>query len=141
MEQRVTLITLGVDDLARSTQFFERLGWRRSVRQAPGVAFFQCGGVAVSLYPRGELAKDAGIPPQGAGFGGIAIAYNARSKAEVDAVLAEVKAAGAAIVKPAQDAFWGGYSGYFRDLDGHLWEVAWNPHFPLGESGAVTLPD
>ena len=141
MEQRVSLITLGVDDLAKSTAFFERLGWRRSVAKAQGVAFFQCGSIAVSLYPRAELARDAGIPAQGGRFGGIAIAYNARSKDEVDIVLAEAKSAGADIVKPAQDAFWGGYSGYFRDLDGHLWEVAWNPEFPLDASGAVRLPE
>jgi uncharacterized protein len=141
MEQRITIITVGVDDLARSTAFFERLGWRRSVRQAQGVSFFQCGGIAVSLFPRPELAKDAGISPQGEGFGGFAIGYNTRSKEDVDAVLAEAKAAGADIVKPAQEAFWGGYSGYFRDLDGHLWEVAWNPSFVLDERGAVRLPE
>jgi uncharacterized protein len=141
MEQRVTLITIGVHDLARSTAFFERLGWRRSARQAQGVSFFQCGGVVVSLFPRAELAKDAGISPQGEGFGGFALAYNTRLKDEVDAVLAEAKAAGADIVKPGQEAFWGGYSGYFRDLDGHLWEVAWNPGFPFDDNGALTLPE
>ncbi|MGF1611443.1 MAG: VOC family protein [Kiloniellales bacterium] len=146
MEQRITLITLGVDDLERSTAFFERLGWRRSVKQAEGVSFFQCGGVALGLFPKESLAKDAGVsapsePSGGAGFEAFAVAYNTRSKDEVDSVLAEVEAAGAAIVKPAEEAFWGGYSGYFRDLDGHLWEVAWNPGFPLDESGAVTLPD
>ncbi len=141
MEQRITIITVGVDDLARSTAFFERLGWRRSVRQAQGVSLFQCGGIAVSLFPRPELAKDAGISPKGEGFGGFAIGYNTRSKEDVDAVLAEAKAAGADIVKPAQEASWGGYSGYFRDLDGHLWEVAWNPSFVLDERGAVRLPE
>ena len=141
MEQRITIITLGVRDLAKSTAFFERLGWRRSVRQAAGISFFQCGGVAVSLFPRSELARDVGISPEGSGFSGITIAYNARTKAEVDTVLAEAKSAGAAIVKPAQEAFWGGYSGYFRDLEGHLWEVAWNPGFTLDEKGAVKLPD
>ena len=141
MEQRITVITLGVDDLERSTAFFERLGWRRSVRQAQGVSFFQCGSVALSLFPRSELAKDAGISPKGEGFDGFAIAYNTRLKEDVDAVLAEAKSAGADIVKPSQEAFWGGYSGYFRDLDGHLWEVAWNPSFPLDDRGAVRLPD
>src|SRR5450759_3974761 len=124
MEQRITIITIGVDDLKRSTAFFERLGWRRSVRQAQGVSFFQCGSVAVSLFPRLELAKDAGVSPKSEGFGGFAIAYNTRLKEEVDDVLAEAKSAGADIVKPAQQVFWGVYSGYFRDLDGHLWEVA-----------------
>lgn len=141
MEQRLTLITLGVRDLERSTAFFERLGWRRSMRGAEGVAFFQCGGMAVGLYPREALAADAGVSAEGAGFEGIALAHNTRTRDEVDAVLAEVAAAGAEIVKPAEEAFWGGYSGYFRDLDGHLWEVAWNPGFALDETGAVTLPD
>ena len=141
MEQRITLITLGVRDLERSTAFFERLGWCRSVRRADGISFFQCGCIAVSLYPRPELAKDAGILPDGEGFGGFAIAHNTRLKEDVDTILAEAESAGAEIVRPACEAFWGGYSGYFRDLDGHLWEVAWNPGFPLDESGAVRLPD
>lgn len=141
MEQRITLVTLGVNDLVKSTAFFEALGWRRSVRRAEGVAFFQCGGVAISLYPRSELAADALIPPDGEGFEGFTIAYNTREKEDVDAVLAEAEAAGAEIVKSAREAFWGGYSGYFRDLDGHLWEVAWNPGFALDDAGAVTLPE
>lgn len=141
MEQRISIVTLGVENLERSTAFFERLGWRRSVKQAEGVSFFQCGSVAVSLFPRTKLAEDAGISPDTAGFGGFAISYNARSREDVDAVLAEAKSAGADIVKPADVAFWGGYSGYFRDLDGHLWEVAWNPGFPLDEKGGVRLPD
>lgn len=141
MEQRITLITLGVRDLEKSTAFLERLGWKRSVRQAGGVSFFQCGCIAVSLFPRTELAKDAGVSPNGEGFGGFAIAHNTRSKEDVDAVLAEAKSAGAEIVKPARETFWGGYSGYFYDLDGHLWEVAWNPGFPLDEDGALRLPD
>ncbi len=98
-------------------------------------------GIAVSLFPRAELAKDAGISAEGTGFSGIAIAYNTRSKEDVDSVLAEAESCGAEIVKPAQEAFWGGYSGYFRDLDGHLWEVAWNPGFTLDGEGAVRLPN
>ena len=141
MEQRITLVTLGVEDLDRSTEFFERLGWRRSVTQAQGVTFFQCGCIAIALFPLEELAENAGISPAGWGFAGIALAFNTRSKEEVDAVLSEAKAAGAEIVKPGRKAFWGGYSGYFRDLDGYLWEVAWNPGFPLDENGAVSLPD
>ena len=141
MEQRLTMITLGVEDLARSIAFFERLGWRRSVKDAPGAGFFQCGSIAFGLYPFDALAADAGVPAERGGFEGFAIAHNARSKAEVDALLKEAEAAGATIVKPAEEVFWGGYSGYFRDLDGHLWEVAWNPGFPLDETGAVTLPD
>lgn len=143
MEQRLTLVTLGVRDLARSTRFLERLGWRRSVARAEGVAFFQCGGVALSLFPLEELARDANLPSDAGpgGFGGFALAHNVRSRAEVDEVLREAVAAGAELAKPAEEAPWGGYSGYFRDPDGHLWEVAWNPHFPLGEDGSVTLPD
>ncbi|MEX0582832.1 MAG: VOC family protein [Sneathiella sp.] len=141
MDQRISLITLGVKDLARSTQFFEALGWKRSVKDAPGVSFFQCGSIAFGLFPREELAKDAGVPATGSGFEGFSIAYNARSKAEVDEVLAEVSSLGAEVIKPAEEVFWGGYSGYFRDLDGHLWEVAWNPGFEIDITGAVTLPD
>jgi hypothetical protein len=141
VEQRITLITLGVRDLERSVAFFERLGWRRSVKHAEGVAFFQCGGIALSLFPRSELAKDANVPPEGGGFSGVAIAYNTRSKGDVDAMLAEAVSCGAEIVRPALEAFWGGYSGYFRDPDGHLWEVAWNPGFALDDNGAVQLPD
>jgi predicted lactoylglutathione lyase len=141
MEQRISLITLGVRDLATSTAFFERLGWQRSVKTAEGVAFFQCGGIVVSLYPLTDLAKDAGVSAERSGFDGFAIAYNTRCREDVDATLAEAAAAGAQIIKPAQDVFWGGYSGYFRDLDGHLWEVAWNPGFPLDEHGAIRLPD
>jgi catechol 2,3-dioxygenase-like lactoylglutathione lyase family enzyme len=141
MEQRIALLTLGVRDLAKSTAFLERLGWRRSVRGAEGASFFQCGSIALSLFPRSELAKDAGILDDGAGFGRFSIAHNARSKDEVDAVLAEARSAGAEVIKPARNAPWGGYAGYFRDLDGFLWEVAWNPDFPLDATGAVQLPE
>jgi uncharacterized protein len=141
MEQRISLITLGVADLERSRAFYERLGWQRSVRDADGIAFFQAGGMAFALYPRSDLAKDAGLAPEGQGFPGFALAYNARSRAEVDAVLAEAQGAGATILKPAQEAFWGGYSGYFADPDGFLWEVAWNPAFPIAADGSIRLPD
>lgn len=129
MEQRVSLITLGVADLNRSREFYERLGWRRSMAKTEGVVFFQAGGMALSLYPRHELAKDANVAPEGHGFYGIALAYNTRTRADVDSVLKEATAAGGRILKPAQEAFWGGYSGYFSDPDGFLWEVAWNPYF------------
>jgi catechol 2,3-dioxygenase-like lactoylglutathione lyase family enzyme len=141
MEQRVSLITLGVADLARSREFYERLGWRRSMLKAEGVAFFQAGGMALALYPRADLAKDAKIPSDGRGFSGIALAYNARTREEVDSVLAEVQAAGARILKPAEEAFWGGYSGYFADPDGFPWEVAWNPSFPIMQDGSIRIPD
>jgi catechol 2,3-dioxygenase-like lactoylglutathione lyase family enzyme len=141
MEQRVSLVTLGVADLKRSREFYERLGWRRSMAKAEGVVFFQAGGMALALFPRQELAKDANVTPQGDGFRGISLAYNARNRAEVTSVLEEAEAAGAKLVKPAQDAFWGGYSGYFSDPDGFLWEVAWNPSFAMVEDGSIRIPE
>jgi uncharacterized protein len=141
MEQRVSIVTLGVEDLKRSREFYERLGWRRSMANTEGIAFFQAGGMALALYPREELAKDANIAADGRGFSGVSLAYNARDRAEVDSVLAEAVAAGAILLKPAQDAFWGGYSGYFADPDGFLWEVAWNPFFAIAEDGSVRIPD
>jgi catechol 2,3-dioxygenase-like lactoylglutathione lyase family enzyme len=140
MEQRISIITLGVADLNRSREFYERLGWRRSMAETGGIVFFQAGGMALALYPREELAKDANVAPDGRGFIGVTLAYNARSRAQVDSVLAEAKAAGANIIKPAQEAFWGGYSGYFADPDGFLWEVAWNPFFPIAEDGSIQIP-
>jgi hypothetical protein len=141
MEQRLSIVTLGVADLARSREFYERLGWRRSAKGSEGVAFFRAGGVVLALYPRAALAEDAHVPAEGGGFGGVTLAHNARSREEVDAVLAGAQAAGARLLKPAQDVFWGGYSGYFADPDGHPWEVAWNPFFPLDEEGRLQLPD
>ena len=140
MEQRISIVTLGVGNLERSQEFYERLGWKRSVANAEGIVFFQAGGMALALYPRAELAKDANLAGEGQGFCGVALAYNARSRDEVDAVLAAAEAAGAKILKPAQDAFWGGYSGYFADRDNFPWEVAWNPNFPLAEDGSIRLP-
>ena len=141
MEQRVSIITLGVTDLDRSRQFYERIGWRCSVAKSEGIVFFQSGGMAVALYPREELAKDANVAPDGTGFQGVTLAYNARNRAEVDSVLADAVAAGAKLLKPAQEAFWGGYSGYFSDPDGFLWEVAWNPTFPISADGSIRLSD
>jgi uncharacterized protein len=141
MEQRVSIITLGVQNLERSREFYERIGWRRSMAHSEGIVFFQAGGMAVALYPREELAKDANVAPGGSGFPGITLAYNARVRAEVDSVLAEAVAAGAKLLKPAQEAFWGGYSGYFSDPDGFLWEVAWNPSFAIAADGSIRIPD
>jgi hypothetical protein len=141
MEQRVSLITLGVKDLSQSREFYERLGWRRSMAKTEGIVFFQAGGMALALYPRGELARDANVGSEGGGFNGMALAYNTRNREEVDSVLAQAQRAGAQLVKPAQEAFWGGYSGYFSDLDGFLWEVAWNPSFQIAEDGSVRIPD
>ena len=141
MEQRLSIVTLGVSDLARSREFYERLGWRRSMANSDGIVFFQAGGMALALYPRQELAKDANVDASGDGFRGFSLAFNARNREEVDAVLTEAKNVGAKILKPAQEAFWGGYSGYFADPDGFLWEVAWNPFFPIAADGAIQIPD
>jgi len=141
MEQRVSIITLGVADLERSRAFYERLGWKRSMAGAEGIIFFQMRGMALALFPRGELAKDANIEPDGTGFSGISLAYNARRREDVDSALAEAEAAGAKLIQHAHEAFWGGYSGYFSDPDGFLWEVAWNPSFPIGEDGSIHIPD
>ena len=141
MEQRLSIVTLGVSDLARSREFYERLGWRRSMANSEGIVFFQAGGMALALYPRQELAKDANVDASGDGFRGFSLAFNARNREEVDAVLTEAKNVGAKILKPAQEAFWGGYSGYFADPDGFLWEVAWNPFFPIAADGAIQIPD
>jgi len=141
MEQRISIVTLGVADLARSRDFYERLGWMRAVKGVDGIAFFQAGGVAFALYPRRDLAADAGVAATSEGFCGFTLAYNTRSRAEVDAVLAEAASAGATIAKPAQEAVWGGYSGYFADPDGFLWEVAWNPGFAIAADGSLRLPE
>lgn len=139
MDQRLSLVTLGVADLGRAARFYEEgLGWRRGTNN-DGVVFFQTPGTIVALWPRAELAADVGVPAEGSGFGGVALAFNARSREEVDAVLAEAKAAGARIVKRAAEAFWGGYSGYFADPDGHLWEVAFNPFWTITDDGRVVL--
>ena len=140
LEPRLSLITLGVTDLDRATAFYERLGWPRRVRFAQGVAFFQLGGLGLSLYPRAELAKDAGVPLQDRPSQGFTLAYNTRSRADVSAVLAQAEALGGRIMRPAQDAVWGGHHGHFSDLDGFLWEVAWNPDFVIADDGRIILP-
>jgi catechol 2,3-dioxygenase-like lactoylglutathione lyase family enzyme len=141
MEQRVSLITLGVADLDRSRTFYERLGWRRAMPHTKDVVFFQVGGMALALYGRNDLANDALVSAEGHGFRGFALAYNTRTRAEVDAVLTGAEAAGGRILKPAREASWGGYSGYFADPDGFAWEVAWNPAFPLDANGNLHLPE
>lgn len=141
MEQRVSLVSFAVADLDRSIAFYEKLGWTRSFKAAEGIAFFQIGGLAFSLYPRDKMARDIGIPEDGSGFEGFALAHNTRTRDEVDAVLKEAERAGGRIVREASDQFWGGYAGCFADLDGHLWEVAWNPHFPIAEDGSISLPE
>ncbi len=141
MDQRLSIVTLGVSDLARARAFYcDGLGWRASRASNENIVFIDAGGVALALYPRGYLAADARLDAQGAGFSGVTLAHNVAGRDDVDRVLAEAEAAGAAILKPAEDAFWGGYSGYFADPDGHAWEVAWNPFFPLSDDGPIVLP-
>ncbi len=139
MEQRLSVITLGVADLPRSRGFYEQgLGWTVG-SAAEQVVFFELNGLILSLYPREALAMDAGVAAEGRGFAGIALAHNVRRRQEVDEVLAEAERAGGRIAKPAQATFWGGYSGYFADPDGHLWEVAHNPFWELDVAGNVSL--
>lgn len=141
MEPRISLITLGVSDLKASVAFYEKgLGWKRSSASQDDVVFLQLSGIVLSLYPREKLAEDVGIPSKGSGFSGITLAYNARSEAEVNEVLSLVATIGGTLVKKAQKVFWGGYSGYFRDPDGHLWEVAHNPFFEFDQNGNLKLP-
>ena len=141
MEQRLSIVTLGVSDVAMSRQFYERLGWSPSSAGNDKIVFFQLGGIGLALYGRGALADDANLSAGEGGFGGVTLAYNVRRKNDVDAVLAEAQAARGRILKPAQEVFWGGYSGYFADPDGHPWEVAWNPHFAILGDGSLKLPD
>lgn len=138
MQQRLTLITLGVQDLARSRAFYEQgLGWQPSKHSQESVTFYDMGGFALGLYGREALAEDATLDPAGSGFGGVTLAYNVHEKHQVDAVIAEAVAAGATLLKPAEEVFWGGYSGYFADPDGHPWEVAWNPGFAMDAAGRL----
>ncbi len=131
MEPRISLITLGVSDLARSTEFYRDGLCLPTHGDFEGVTFFNLKGTWLSLYPRADLAADAKVSAEGNGFTGFAMAHNVKSKEEVDAVLKQAGSAGATIIKQAQDAIWGGYSGYFSDPDGYLWEVAWNPGLDL----------
>lgn len=135
MEQRVSLITLGVADVARAAAFYESLGWTRE--QSPeGIVVFDLIGQTLGLYPRADLARDMGLEESELGAGGATLAYNVREKDEVAQVLARARAAGARILKEAHDVFWGGHIGYFADPDGHVWEIAHNPLSPLREDGA-----
>ncbi|KAB2851233.1 MAG: VOC family protein [Hyphomicrobiaceae bacterium] len=140
MEQRLSLVTLGVADVARSRAFYDALGWKASSASQPSVTFYDAGGVVLSLFARSALAADAGVTDSPPGFSGVALAHNVAGPAEVDRVLADAVRAGGRLAKSGQKAFWGGYSGYFADPDGHLWEVAHNPFFPLDGAGRVTLP-
>ena len=140
MEQRLSLVTLGVEDLERALRFYEALGWRG--QQVEGTVFFQAGGIALVLWGRDQLAEDSGISDDGSGgFGGIALAHNVRSRDEVDAVVAAAAEAGATVTRPPAETFYGGYAGCFTDPDGHVWEIAHNPGFALAEDGSLTVPD
>ena len=140
MEQRLSLVTLGVSDLTRSRGFYEVLGWRSSSDPDGDVVFFRSGGMVVGLWSRASLAEDSGVLDNG-GWGGITLAHNVRSPEEVDAVLAEAENAGATIARRGTETFWGGYSGVFVDPDGHPWEIAHNPFWTIDDEGAVILPD
>jgi uncharacterized protein len=138
MEQRVSLITLGVADLPRSRAFYEALGWSTGAGPGDDVVFFQASCMIVALWDRATLAEDSGVDDPG-GWGGIALAYNTRSKQEVDAVIEEARTAGASIAREPAETFWGGYSGLFVDPDGHPWEVAHNPRWTIEDDGSVRL--
>jgi uncharacterized protein len=138
MDQRVSLVTLGVGDLAGARAFYERLGWTTGAAPDDDVVFFQAGGMILALWDRAALADDSGVAYAG-GWGGVTLAYNTRSAEEVDAVISEARAAGARIVRVPSETFWGGYSGVFVDPEGHPWEVAHNPHWTVADDGSVSL--
>lgn len=139
VEQRLSLVTLGVSDLGRARAFYEALGWASGAQPDDDVVFFQAGGMVLALWGRDQLAEDSGVRDDG-GWGGVTLAHNVASPGEVDAVLAQADAAGATIARRGAETFWGGYSGVFIDPDGHPWEVAHNPHWTLHEDGSITLP-
>lgn len=141
MRQKLNLITFAVEDFAKSLDFYEKgLGWKKSSASMEELALFPLGGIVLALHPRKQLADDATVSAAGSGFSGITISYNAKSEQEVDDVMKQVETLGAKIIKPAQKVYWGGYSGYFRDLDGHLLEVAHNPFWDLDENDNIKLP-
>jgi uncharacterized glyoxalase superfamily protein PhnB len=140
MEARLSLVTLGVADLGRARAFYEQLGWRGA--EVEETVFFQAGSLAVVLWGRAKVAADAGVADEHpSGFGGIVLAHNVRSTAEVDAVVAAAEAAGATVTRPPAATFYGGYAGCFADPDGHVWEIAHNPGFTLTDDGSLVLPD
>jgi uncharacterized protein len=140
VEQRVSLITLGARDLARSRAFYEALGWTTRAEPDDDVVFFQAGGIVVALWSREQLAEDT-VVEDSSGWGGITLAHNVHSPVEVDAVLAQAEAAGGAVPRRGAPTFWGGYSGVFVDPEGHAWEVAHNPRWTIADDGSITLPD
>jgi predicted lactoylglutathione lyase len=140
MDQRLTLITLGVSDLSRARSFYEGLGWSTRAEPDDDVVFFQAVGMVVALWDRARLAEDSAVT-DGGGWGGVTLAYNTRSAGEVDEVIEQARSAGATIGREPGETFWGGYSGVFIDPDGHPWEVAHNPRWTIGEDGSLKLPD
>ena len=138
MDQRLSLVTLGVSDLGRAREFYEALGWKSGWQEGEDVVFFQAGGMIVALWGRKQLAEDT-VAEDSGGWGGVTLAYNARSPADVDVVLDEARHAGARIAREGAGTFWGGYSGVFVDPDGHPWEVAHNPHWTIEDDGSVLL--
>jgi predicted lactoylglutathione lyase len=140
VEQRISLITLGVSDVARARAFYESLGWHG--QQVENTVFFQAGAMALVLWHADDLAGDVGLEATSQrGFRGVALAQNVRSRADVDAIVARAESAGAGVPRRPADTFYGGYAGYFTDPDGHAWEVAYNPGFPLAADGSLTVPD
>jgi uncharacterized protein len=140
MDAKINIITLGVKDLNKTLDFYEKgLGWKRSAASQDNIIFFPLNGIVLALYPRDLLAEDATVSQDGNGFSGITLAYNTRSEKEVDDVIAKVKTLGATIVKDPQKVFWGGYSSYFKDPDGHLFEVAYNPFLEMDEKGNLLM--
>jgi catechol 2,3-dioxygenase-like lactoylglutathione lyase family enzyme len=138
MEQRLTMITLGVNDLKTASDFYEnKLGWKRSSSSNENIVFLWLNGIYLSLFPKVELAHDAGIPPEGTGFKNFTIAHNLRSEKEVDDLIANLESKGVSIVKRPEKVFWGGYSSYISDPDGNLWEIAYNPYLSLDEKGNI----
>lgn len=140
MPPHISMITLGVADIAKATAFYERLGFKKSSDSQDVVTFFQAGSAVLGLFGRDALKEDAKASGLWTGNGGMTVAMNCASEAEVDAMMATAEAAGAQILKPAEKTFWGGYGGYFTDLDGHAWEVAHNPLWSLDENGRIDLP-
>ena len=140
MEQRLSLVTLGVSDIARARDFYESLGWRG--QEVQETVFFQAGSIGLVLWGRDKLAADSGVADSGhGGFDGVVLAHNVRDRSEVDAVVAAATRAGGTVTRPPTETFYGGYAGCFADPDGHVWEVAHNPGVPLAEDGTITLPD
>ena len=140
MDLKITVITLGVSDVAASRKFYENMGFKASSVSNEHIVAFKTPGIVFCLYPRELLAEDASTGPKGEGFRACTLACNVADKNEVAQGLKKAESFGGTIVKQAQDVFWGGHSGYFTDLDGHLWEIAWNPHWPLGVDGLIQLP-